>query len=377
MKHKSCQFRCIDRVLSLLRAAFDMSCYCRASILAMVAFSFCAVIPLRSQDFAVQGTLTSSMYTPQGALLKSGTETFTVYVSGSKWLISEKVSGPTNWITCETGYDGTNMFKLVTTPPGMPSNRVAIITKRGSIIPGQIPPGHPSFATRSLWVAYASGGYFQSVTNSVIAGLWGSRTNRNFDDFGDFFPQVEASWTLSTSQSHLPRQVSYFGGVDAQSNNKAPDVQPGYLTTLYSATFTNVGSSEIPNQFSIVRFTQDLDATTNLSTFPVVTQEGVAELRTFSSPSFVPELTDSTLIFDYRLRPDNVEYVRRYVVTNGQWAAVSVAQLQHEYEAIKTRKNVKTAQIGRRRPIVIIVMSMFSAGVLFAVVRASSKSTAK
>jgi hypothetical protein len=283
-------------------------------------------------------------------------------------------------MTCDTGYDGTNLYKLVTLPPMPPfSNREEVITRRGTVVVGQVAPGHPSFGSRLIWAAYASGCYFSFATNTTVAAIWSVRPNRGMHTNGDldeieFFPEVKATWTLSTGPSQLPREITYYGtrSADAQKSVYPTETDP---SALYSATFTNFGPLELPLTFTAARFMRDLASATNLATFPVSTAEGVSEriIHSCETRSFRPQIDGPAIISDLRLRSENISDVKRYIVTNGEWGVVSYAELKKFYTAQKSQQSQRAYQNQRKLPIVFCLMFLASLLTAVALKRLSAK----
>lgn len=306
-------------------------------------------------DFSMQGSAKMRMYMLSGAMQAQSTVWFTAHLRGCRWFIRLQTDEElTTGDYAEASFDGTNVYYLSCISNAVALTRAAgretapnianAITYRGEVI------HRPAADELSpIWLACASGCFFQSQTTNLVepgmvsdglGGMYGPPQHR----------RLRTEWAFSEACRNFPVHVVYFsdGNIQPRRGSSKPAKLPipydaGCTSAIYHVdAFTNVGSATVPLLSSLKIYTtkpkpasaQDLrvliEYTINLTNW----KEGT------SSVAFQPQLPGPTVVNDER---DHPQY---YWATNG-WPSIESLRNIPSYK----RSTMGTPPLQRRAPL--------------------------
>jgi hypothetical protein len=321
-----------------------------------------------AQDFSAEGTLVHREFLPGKGEVSESEEKFSVFVSGSRYSISESRLAAGKFLHKQTTFDGTNIFQLVTFPPPEPRPQKGTpIFMHGSIIPWEMPPPDLLFGTAPLWLAFASAGHLNGSGSGALRPTWVPNENglwhRGF--------KTPANWRLNQSLPHLPEIVTYYDDGSTHPANGTPFLlYAGFTNVIYSANFTNLGQLSIPAQFALKRFVKIPPPGDSVpkEIFLMGLDEAVVKSATpvCVVDQFRPALKGIVLISDCRLQALYPDFGRRYVVSNGDWSLIPYSALLERHARAPARPRM-TAESGIAFKRNVMFWIMFATCGVFAV----------
>ncbi len=319
------------------------------------------------------------------AFNSTGTETtdypFTVSVSNNLWFMritdvrSNAVAG-----YFEIGCDGQRTYYVdyqeawaraaaLRRGTGSAEN-VAV----GIIGPQEVP--HFPFAPQAgaIWLAYASGRYFDGAKSSrlqpaaTLLVLYGRNVQPNS------FALQEAHWSPMEGGPGVPASAVYLDdGIAGIRNGLAvkwpSPLDAGFTNAIYQALeYTNVGSLSLPTRATLNTFAPELGSP-GPRVVPKFTYEIVATNLTTSllhTGSFKPELPGKTFVNDMRFSTPGNDLHVNYYVSDERWLSDGeVKRLPEFVVATAHASQMRTAsnRPGGRvsRPVVWVVFGLLAA----------------
>lgn len=290
---------------------------------------FLAVSLSNAKDIELTGTMSYKIVTPPGGGFDFK---FSVLLTEQGALI--RTSNSVSHLVGETAFDQDRIFRMDSF--NVQSNGRTVPVLDGWVEYGDVPAERPS-GVSYLWLAFASGKYFEKVTNNFIKPIW------VLDD-----PQllkegftVKSDFTLAAQRPYLPTHIVYWndgnyrvGPTSANSKRMVyaapPPFNVGYTNAIYeSLSSTNFEGWEIPIEFKFTRYfisgdklairTEAIGKVESLLPSPKI-----QKLR----PSFIGEAFIHDFRFSRSIPPVNIV---RYHARDGNWPEIE--DLQKEYKA--------------------------------------------
>ena len=322
-----------------------------------------------AQEFTLQGYVLRTGYSG-GVITSSATqETFSVTVSGCRWLIRENMHAKRTDMIIETGFDGTNVFRVSRTTyftnKPRPDGALTIV---GQILNGDMPEPHLIFPTALLWLAYASE-CLHNNPGRILPSPYGVP--------GSVAKQPSPLITWNDSLPILPLSVVFLGkGENAQGEGPNSVLAHHTTNAMYLASFRKVGDLSLPNEFKIWLLSPAADGpqAVTLTDEAVVTDVGLYS----TEAQFRPALPGRALIFDRRLGADGPLEGFPYVISNANWQTWSPIDLRRWLvrEGVARRELAKrAAELPMKKGILLVVMSMTVVGTIVRVIHVSRRST--
>jgi RNA polymerase sigma factor (sigma-70 family) len=306
---------------------------------------------------------------------------FRIAVSNNLWFMritdvqSNAVAG-----YFEIGYDGRRTYYVdyqeawakaaaLLRGTGQPDN-VAV----GLIGPQEVP--HFPFAPQAgaIWLAYASGRYFDAATSSrlqpaaTLFVLYGRNVQPNS------FALQETLWSRQERRPGVPASAVYFDDGIAGLRGGVPVKWPspldaGFTNAVYSTLeFTNVGGLALPARATLDTFSPELGGP-----MPQVVQRCRFEIAATNltteflhAGSFKPLLPGKTTFRDMRFSTPGNDIHVNYDVTDGQWLEDDEVKRLPEY-AVALRQASRAASASSRhahrlsRPVAWAVLALLAA----------------
>jgi hypothetical protein len=198
----------------------------------------------------------------------------------------------------------------VTNPPNSAGWRTLSNSWIGKLYPGGFPRWDLAPEMTILYYAYASGCYLDSVTNGLADPI-------KFQpiDLQDGEMQVKASVVRSPLAPQLPTRICLFAPNGTRTNG-----------VLSSSNFTNVGNLRLPLNVNVLRYSTAGKLLEEYN-FQIEHVRPVCSLN-----SFIPELTNETLVFDYRFSHGNADVPSIFhgVISNG-WPTEQTARMNPSF----------------------------------------------
>ncbi len=322
---------------------------CSAAILA--AF---ATWPLSGQEYSVHGRL--EVLVKSGAKDPGETNLFGFYVEvlGVRYKIRIWPSAEEAAYHEYSFIDGT-MFTLHHLQRSQSLNSNGSIEKtsrNSSLYPAiveyrELPPNDGSRA-QFVWFAYASGRFFQNVSNSLMLPIWEPEdpTIRR-QPF-----EIQTFCELSPLSPRLPSVVTFRNDGFYKSYNPvtksldviplAPPFDAGFTKALYRVTaFTNTPRNEIPVSFVFTVYATPIGPGQQL--FERIVVYGLVTAASDGAPerASTPGFDGAASVGDFRVHgsvraygTDIVYQLGRYSITNGRWMGTDqVDRLRRDAES--------------------------------------------
>lgn len=274
-------------------------------------------------QYELEGNITLRSLNSDGSTNREYQGDFKVFVRDDAWLIQVHETGQFgNKVLREIGStNGTEVFETVTALdqtgpandsriPGLPANPAIKVPTSATVSRQRVPVGplEGSFVG-PLWLMFASGGYFRSLTNNFLTPVYDWHVSPLANNGGP--RTVMAEWELLNGPGSLPYRVVY-------------ETPGGGAAAVYQATgTTNLGGLVLPTGFtSTQQRGRGLSAMSG--------EAAVTSIRPICSRSnLLPAIAGKVSIHDLRLASQpNVEGVS-YI--SDHW--VSVSQVSQVYPA--------------------------------------------
>jgi hypothetical protein len=204
----------------------------------------------QAQDYEVEGTISYNVF--YASQIKFACKKkFLVRVNECKWLISAEDLETRDSVAI--GYEDGAAYKLSTFV--RPTNAFAAVIESE-----EVPEGDDS-ALSYLWLAFASGCYFETATNNLVAPVWPlDDPALRYESF-----KVRAMWFSNPQLPRLPSQVTfyndgYYRAIESVTRKRVtyPARAPydkGYINAVYNVLEqTNVGQLMLPTKFEFTRY---------------------------------------------------------------------------------------------------------------------------
>lgn len=327
--------------------------------------------PGSGHGFRAQGTITRSDIRMDGQQLKSSAN-FIVARDGCEWSIKTWISSSTNGIKYnELGCDGTNIHAVIVLDTNIsgtvgsesvaaplkgrePARSAAFNTANAVVMKGQFPiPTQVDVFATPVWLALASGCYFESITNSKVHPPYPMGPLVDANKY-----RVNANWSWLAGAERIPEKIVYFaeGKVFGPQKEKvlSPPYNNGYTGAIYEVTAKSLlpGGSQFPLEFRFTRFAPKADGT-NASDLRV-TEYFTGRIENFepdkTSSQFVPNLPEMAIVRDKSTVTTNGGYV--YVSSNGSWMGAS--EISNRLQSTSATAGKRVPNESTRRTVVVL-----------------------
>jgi hypothetical protein len=324
-----------------------------------------------SENYIIKGRVSRTIHASDiGKGDMNDTYDFDLMVIGCLWKIRvARTGGPFDYL--EAGTDGTNVFTLLNMETEVArqnseGEQTGANIAIGTILPGNIPLEADSFAIPVLWLAYASGCYFETNRTSQIPTIFPTGLKNPYT----FSAMWAATWSLQASSPSLPVDLVCYhdGSVDWWENptlgpwTKAPtraELPPpysiGYTNFVYQTlAVTNLDGLDVPLQFRIIRFVPNSEGGSNGALRVNVSIEGrltYAEMVQHP-PSTLPDIPGKTLSADYRfaLSAEHVLGSIEYLFDDHWWSDKEVRAAPEYREKLNSgNRAIRTAGLAKVR----------------------------
>ena len=244
----------------------------------------------------------------------------------------------------------------------------------GIIGPQEVP--HFPFAPQAgaIWLAYASGRYFDAAPSSrlqpaaTLFVLYGRNVQPNS------FALQPTLWSRRERHPGVPESAVYFddgiaglrGGVPVKW---PPPLDAGFTNAVYSALdFTNVDGLSLPMRATLDTFSPQLGdpgpRVVQRCRYEIVTTNLTTEF--LHAGSFKPELPGKTYMNDMRFSTPGNDLHVNYYVSDGQWLTDTEVKQLPEYVVAAARASQTSAAFSRpanrlSRPLVWAVFALLAA----------------
>jgi len=204
---------------------------------AILFFVLGAVFAASAAEYEVDGEIVQTAFKMDGSIRDAYRGTFTVFVDGCSWLIqmtNQDGNGkPYSW--SETAFtNGGEIYAL-----GGVIKKEAWMPNHGWICSNNVPVGEGDININGhLWLMFASGCYFKSLTTNRITPVYDCNASVAED------PKMrrEARWELFSGPASLPSNVVYIGDIGVP------------IDAIYWATgVTNTGKLQMASGFEFER----------------------------------------------------------------------------------------------------------------------------
>ena len=288
-------------------------------ILITVGVSCCAKQTL-AQEFEVYGDMILQSIMPGGG--PGGwkvKKNFKIAVSGCKALMF--TSNENASVSSQMSFDSGTIYQM----ESFFDHRgvVTLVTNAGSIVNYAIPSADSS-GINYLWLAYASGCYFASLTNDFVRINWG--LSPYLMGMPDITP-VKALWKLSKYPPALPIEIEFLNNGVLQGNDNSgnqtvipasPPFDQGYTNNFFEQIgTTNVTGMEIPTGFRYICYCIYQN---KLQPRLIVTSSNNLVKAGASVALFRPVYKERVSISDFRFKDASFPVkVIRYFNEKGRW----------------------------------------------------------
>lgn len=277
---------------------------------------------LFAHEFEVDGTM---RITPTG--YPAFSHSIHIYVRDCQWAIFRVLEDSTYRTVVEISDDGDNIYKLtrVETKNGSfsPDDYANVIPN--SLLAGEIhPSGFPfrmlEIESITLYYAYASSCYLDSLTNQIIGSIMLSPSELQSGD-----ERSQALITRGSPPLRLPSKIIFWDDTRKWTN------------PIFSASeYTNFGNAQIPSRVSLFQYYQG--ETNILETFEF---HATRILDTCSLKSFRPLLSNGALIADYRFSHQNTYTPGIPQIVTNTWPTMAESKLKRGYAATQINRENK------------------------------------
>lgn len=204
-------------------------------------FLFSILIPTLAAEYEVDGKIEQTIYNRDGSVAILQKSQFTVFVRDCAWLI-RTTQNDTNGrpvtareTACVNGaeiYEVAGRSDAGNTRAGRGSPSANLAT----VVSNNVPVGRNNgYFVSHLWMMFASGCYFASLTNDLITPVYD--VNASVDVNPNY--KLKAKWGLTDGPGSLPLNVIFTN-----------DIVGSPIIATYTATgVTNAGAINIPSGF--------------------------------------------------------------------------------------------------------------------------------
>ena len=247
-----------------------------------------------ASSYSVKGHFTYQLYTfnKQGAEIaeKPLERVFDLSVEDCSWKMKIVLVGNTNYDYFSYVYDGTNLYysskflpntadRLLKSKNSEQHTSFTNLLEAMAVESGAVPRTITSAAGEYVWLAFASGCYFQGLTNNMATCLKSIRSRSGLMQRY----QVPCHFSLSPLPPYLPMHVQYLKtnieslGDDGKlvSHDLQPPFQGGYIRSEFTATaVTNFGMYQFPALFVYREYMPSPKTPTTTNLFCTLMVEG-------------------------------------------------------------------------------------------------------
>jgi hypothetical protein len=193
----------------------------------------------RGQQYQVSGQLLTTYYDTQGKQIRQGSSKFEARVDNRNWeitVIPSDGGGDFDRIS----FDGTNMYVLHDLEKSITKSQksgasVAPNLATGKVVEKEVPHDSFSDGVGQVWLAYASGGYFEKVKDNDLLEIPFFET-KGLPVTVEQTVKRQAIWKMGEQRPKLPHGVSYLAE-DGKSTNAEFSV----------SGFKKIDGFELPN----------------------------------------------------------------------------------------------------------------------------------
>ena len=243
----------------------------------------------------------------------------------------------------------------------------------GIIGPQEVPHFPLAPQAGAIWLAYASGRYFDAATSSrlqpaaILLVLYGRNVQPNS------FALQQTLWSRRERRPGIPTSAVYFDDGIAGLRGKAPVKWPppldaGFTNAVYSALdFTNVDGLSLPMRAMLDTFAPELGdpgpRVVRRCSYEIVATNLTTEF--LHAGSFKPELPGKTYMNDMRFSTPGNDLLVNYYVSDGKWLGdAEVKQLPEFAVAVRqaSRAGSASSRPGNRlsRPVLWAVFAVLA-----------------
>ncbi len=250
---------------------------------------------------------------------------FAVFVKGSTWKIRSRSVGSTNYEYFQTSFDGTNIYytsKLAANAQVMDSGNRLMVTAGSNLLQtiiieqAPVPRVLPGPGDCFVWLAFASGGYFKSLTNNTVfdfnllnspsAGFM-QQTRR----------QVGCRYTLSSVTPNLPSEAEYADYDYATQGRSSESTNNMILGAKFTSEgFTDFDGFFLPTQFKYEKYFVTRAQNSTSSTLSL-TVEGVVSFLSTEDPGWGSDIPNKQVMISDLREPGVPGLGVMYPTTNG------------------------------------------------------------
>ncbi len=321
--------------------------------------------PVFQPSFECEGSLQYLLYNSSGLVRYKEHKHFHVWVNGdNQWCvrITPESDDYSPFSCVELASDGSDIYRMEV----FNTNYTNIIVPSAN---GIAPGFDPSFASE-VWLAYASGNYLMTRTNTYVKALWPVGDLLNPSHGPKLDSLVSADWKLSSEPPYVPLEVVYYtptsrnddGAFEPPSLKEKPDAASERTNALYRVSkSTNIAGITLPIEFQLLRFGKfRRESSSPLS--PIVEIAGIADRVHLASTKrdLIPVLPGKTTVDDYRGTNSGVavKYIDR------KWRALSsVEELRTKHIFSPRDKPRRLGQV-KRAIIYLLIFSLASIPVI-------------
>ena len=349
-------------------AAETRSCAarCLPYIAALMSLAMLACLPAAGTTYTVRGTVTYQVNGPtSNGVPNEGS--FTVKSDGNVWEVHVHVPEWTNINDFFFQYDGSNLLSFA----GMPATPTGQ-SATGILEAQPVPQVWTASGGEYVWLAYASGAYFKSLTNAGALSLSPIR----YSDGRVAREVLPCQWALRAAPPFLPVWVAYTRdavrliGPDGKlvARPLEPPFAGGYREGILESrgSLTNSGY-EVPLQFEYRKYRPAPGARKDSDLWEIVLVRGIArELLVSGSDGVVLTEPYKMHVADQRGAPGPFAM---YPITNRHVPAVDDPRVLHSraqmakvaarMDALAGRHNTR-----RRAALVLLTLAVLALSVL-------------
>jgi hypothetical protein len=339
----------------------------------------CCEASARVEGYRIIGTIKN--VTPSGKV--STQNRFDAQIGRCKWIIRTYLSPDTGISYVEDAFDGRIVYSYIqfTNQTSPSANTSAAIIEENNV-----PHEKTDFST-SIWLAYASGCYFNEIKDNKV---------KLFFDFNDSTlrlnnQSVKVAWERSKLPPFVPVYVNFYddGFVYSRRNNtsssfqRKPPYDKGFITYKYLVTtFTNISGITIPAGFQLESYVTKPDGKTSEDIKLLFTQFGSVE-KIIINPEeqdFAPKIDSATYVEDRRFasaKPAAQQIF--YLNTSGKWLPTSSKSVMDVYKKALGDASISASSItsNNAKIIRIIILVVFLLPLSFLMFLAIKKRNSK
>jgi hypothetical protein len=270
---------------------------------------------------------------PDGTLIAQ--HRFNARIQGCKWIIRTDFSPSSGMSYLEDSFDGDTVYHYIQF-----AGKVQGITNTSSAVIeiNDVPHEKARYAT-TIWMAFASGCYFEKVKNNHVKQfLYSNDPSLRFTN-----QQVKVDWESCKVWPSVPVYVDFYddGFVHSRRNDKPftiqrlPPYDGGFVSHKYSVmTFTNVENITIPAVFKMETYAPKMHGSDAADLQLVDTEIGSVESITIDQKNdgFAPSIDMATYVEDRRFasfKPPAQQIF--YYNTSGRWLPTSSKAVKAVY----------------------------------------------